>query len=388
MRTLYKNARLIDANTDHPGSIFVTGDTIEAVLPPDAAPSCDVTIDAGGLCLSPALVDLHCHLRDPGYPQKETMETGMKAALSGGYGTLVAMANTLPVCDTVQRVEENHRKAESLGLCRLIQSAAAGIALKDEQPTDYAALSRVTKVLTNDGNTIFSDGFMRQLLEASRRYGFIISTHCQPERKTIARDLSLLRQTGGHLHVGHISTKESVEMIRRAKAEGLPVTCEVTPHHLFGWDFDYKVNPPLRTHEDVLALIEGIKDGTVDCLSTDHAPHTPEDKAKGMAGISNIEYALQVFLQVFYENNIPLTRLLQMATTAPAAILGVQPPLLRAGSRADIILYDPDIPAVIDPDAMRSRSHNTPFGGRQVRGRVYKTILGGTLRYEYGKADC
>ncbi|MDD3921422.1 MAG: amidohydrolase family protein, partial [Eubacteriales bacterium] len=136
------------------------------------------------------------------------------------------------------------------------------------------------------------------------------------------------------------------------------------------------------------ALIEGIKDGTVDCLSTDHAPHTPEDKAKGMAGISNIEYALQVFLQVFYENNIPLTRLLQMATTAPAAILGVQPPLLRAGSRADIILYDPDIPAVIDPDAMRSRSHNTPFGGRQVRGRVYKTILGGTLRYEYGKADC
>lgn len=388
MRVLYENARLIDADTDTLGCLVTDGAAISAVLPANSHADHDRRVNAAGLCLSPALIDLHCHLRDPGYPQKETMETGMRAALSGGYGTLVAMANTKPVCDTAALVTANHQKAKALGLCNLIQAAAAGIGLTDETPADYAALSRVTNVITNDGNTIYDDGFMRQLLLASREYGFVISTHCQPERSTIARDLALLKETGGRLHVGHISTKQSVEMIRAAKERGLPVTCEVTPHHLFGWDSDYRVNPPLRSREDVLALIAGIKDGTVDCLSTDHAPHTPEDKKQGMAGISNIEHALQIFLTVFAQNDIPLTRLMEMATKDPASILGLPVPLLQAGCPADLILYDPCTPSKLDPDAMRSRSHNTPFSGRAVQGRVLQTILGGTLRYEYGTTGC
>jgi dihydroorotase len=158
-------------------------------------------------------------------------------------------------------------KAASLHLCRLTQAAAAGSQLNDETPTDRAALSRVTKLVSNDGKTILSDEFMRQLLLDSARYGFVISTHCQPERATVARDIALLREVGGNLHVGHISRAETVDMIRAAKAEGLPITCEVTPHHLIGFDSDYKVNPPLRTKRDTLALIEGILDGTIDCLS-------------------------------------------------------------------------------------------------------------------------
>jgi dihydroorotase len=238
--------------------------------------------------------------------------------------------------------------------------------------------------VSNDGKTILSDEFMRQLLIDSARYGFVISTHCQPERATVARDIALLREVGGNLHVGHISRAETVGMIRAAKAEGLAITCEVTPHHLIGCDSDYKVNPPLRTKRDTLALIEGIVDGTIDCLATDHAPHTAADKATGAAGISNIEYAMQVFLKVFSENNIPLTRLSEMASLAPAKRLGRTAGLLQAGYPADITILSADEESFIHQEQMLSRSHNTPFDGWRVRGRVQTTIVGGETRYQYG----
>ena len=279
MITLYRNARLIDATGDRYGDLCVEDGIITGCFPLSWGRA-DNVVDMRRSVIMPAFIDLHCHLRDPGYPQKETMETGMRAALKGGYAHLIAMANTNPVIATPALVEENHSKAARLKLCALTQAAAAGEELGDSTPTDRAALSRVTKVLSNDGKTIFSDDFMRQLLLDSTKYGFLISTHCQPERKIVERDINLLREVGGNLHIGHISRAETVAMVRNAKAEGLKLTCEVTPHHLFGWDNDYKVNPPLRTRADVDALIEGIKDGTIDCLSTDHAPHTPEDKAK------------------------------------------------------------------------------------------------------------
>ena len=278
MITLYRNAHLIDATGDRFGDLCVEDGVITGCFPLSWGRA-DRIVDMRRSVIMPAFIDLHCHLRDPGYPQKETMETGMRAALKGGYARLIAMANTNPVIATPALVEENHKKANFLRLCRLTQAAAAGEALDDSTPTDRAALSRVTKVLSNDGKTIFSDSFMRQLLLDSTKYGFLISTHCQPERKIVERDIDLLREVGGNLHIGHISRAETVDMVRKAKAEGLTLTCEVTPHHLFGWDSDYKVNPPLRTRADVEALIAGIKDGTIDCLATDHAPHTPADKA-------------------------------------------------------------------------------------------------------------
>ena len=385
MITLYRNARLIDANGDRYGDLCIEDGVITA-----CAPLCwqraDRIIDMRRNALMPAFIDLHCHLRDPGYPEKETMETGMRAALKGGYAHLIAMANTNPVMATTELVTENHEKAKHLRLCRLTQAAAAGEALGDEQATDRANLSRVTKVLSNDGKTIFSDDFMRQLLLDSTKYGFLISTHCQPERKIVERDLALLREVGGNLHIGHISRAETVDMVRRAKAEGLQLTCEVTPHHLFGWDSDYKVNPPLRTRADVDALIEGIQDGTIDCLATDHAPHTPADKANGMAGISNIEHAFQIYLKVFQENNIPLTRLSEMLSHNPAKRLGIKAGLFLPGYAADVTALSVEEESEIDTLAMISRSHNTPFHGRKVMGRVLRTIIEGETRYEYSTA--
>jgi len=385
MVTRYANARLIDASGERFGELCTENGVIRACGQGIGLP-CDETVDLGGRALMPAFIDLHCHLRDPGYPQKETMETGMRAALKGGYATLCAMANTNPVCAAPEQVLANHEKAKKLRLCRLMQSAAAGENLDDQIPTDYAALSRVTGMLTNDGKTIFSDDFMRNLLIASKEYGFLVSTHCQPEKKTVARDIALLREVGGNLHVGHISCRETAEMIRAAKRGGLRLTCEVTPHHLFGHDDDSRVNPPLRTKSDVEALIEGIKDGTVDCLSTDHAPHTAADKAVGMAGISNIEYAAQVFMKVFYDNGIPLTKLSELASRNPAKRLGKETGLLAAGYPADLAIIEPEGEYTIRQEAMISRSNNTPFDGRAVRGRVTRTIVEGETRYDHGQA--
>ncbi len=385
MITLYRNARLIDAQGERYGDLCIEDGIITA-----CAPLCwqkaDRVIDMRRNALMPAFIDLHCHLRDPGCPEKETMETGMRAALKGGYAHLIAMANTNPVMATPAMVQENHDKANHLRLCKLTQAAAAGESLDDETPTDRAELSKVTKVLSNDGKTIFSDDFMRQLLLDSTKHGFLISTHCQPERKIVERDINLLREVGGNLHIGHISRAETVDMVRRAKAEGLQLTCEVTPHHLFGWDNDYKVNPPLRTHADVDALIEGIKDGTIDCLATDHAPHTPADKASGMAGISNIEHAFQIYLKVFQEHNIPLTRLSEMLSLAPAKRLGIKAGLFLPGYAANVTALSVEEESEIDTMQMISRSHNTPFHGRKVMGRVLRTVIDGETRYEYSTA--
>ncbi len=381
----YENARLIDASGERFGALTTQGGVIRSVGVASNGP-CDVRVDLEGRALMPALIDLHCHLRDPGYPHKETMRTGMRAALKGGYAMLCAMANTNPVCSTPELVRANHGKAEKLRLCRLMQSAAAGENLDDAVPTDYAALSKETGMLTNDGKTIFSDEFMRNLLLASKRYGLIVSTHCQPERKIVARDIDLLRETGGNLHIGHISCAQTAEMIRAAKKEGLKLTCEVTPHHLFGFDDPYRVNPPLRAKADVEALIEAVRDGTVDCLSTDHAPHTEQDKAAGMAGISNIEHAAQIFMKVFYDNGIPLSRLSELASLNPARRLGRRAGLLAPGFSADLAVVEPEGEYAIRRADMISLSHNTPFEGRLVRGRVVRTIVEGETRYDHGQA--
>jgi len=376
------NARVLDANGEYRGTVYIENGSIIYAGEKEPRLMYHSEVDAEGLTLMPAFVDLHCHLRDPGYPQKETMETGMKAALKGGYAALCAMANTLPVTETPKQVEANHAKAKELNLCDLYQAAAAGEGLNDEVKTNWAELARVTPMITNDGKTIFSDDFMEELMKASTEHGFIISTHCQPERQIVKRDIELLKKVSGNLHVGHISHRETLDMIKQAKAEGLKLSCEVTPHHLIGYDLDYKVNPPIRAKEDTQALIQGIKEGVIDCLSTDHAPHTPEDKAKGMAGISNIEYAFGAYWQVFSENNIPLTRLSQMASATPCKMLGRNAGLIKEGMRADLILVDTEWTGVVCKDEMISRSNNTPFEGYPLRGRIVKTIVEGEVRYE------
>lgn len=380
----YINAYITDSAGSYLGCVYTDEQLITYAGEQDPHIPCSRIIDVEGHALMPAFIDLHTHLRDPGYTYKETLETGMKAALKGGYATLCAMANTNPACTTAEMVEANHARAKALKLTRLYQCAAAGLDLKDEIPTARRALSLVTPIITNDGLTINSDAFMRQLLIDSAKYGFIISTHCQPERKTVARDIELLAEVGGNLHIGHISRTETVEMVREAKAQGIKLTCEVTPHHLFAHDIDYKVNPPIRTASDVAALIRGIKQGVIDCLSTDHAPHSEEDKARGMAGIDNIEHAAQIFMKVFYDNQIPLTTLSRMASLNPAALLKLNAGLIKAGCIADIVLVDINKQTLIDKTKMISKSRNTPFHGCEVRGEVLATIVGGEIRYDNG----
>ncbi|MBQ9833510.1 MAG: dihydroorotase [Clostridia bacterium] len=374
----FKNATIIDADGIRSGDVHVENGIITDTEQENI-------IDCAGLVVMPALVDLHTHLRDPGYPQKETMESGMRAALKGGFATLCAMANTMPVCSTPKLVTKNHEKAAELSLCRLYQCGALGIDIKDITATDREALSTVTPMLSNDGNTIFSDAFMEQALIDSKKYGFVISTHCQPEADIVRRDIELLRKHGGNLHVGHISLKETLDMIIKARNEGLSITCEVTPHHLFDFDNPYKVNPPMRTKEDVLALIEGVKSGMIDCLATDHAPHTVEDKAAGMAGISNIEYALSVWIHVFTENDIPLSTLSRMASYNSARRIGLSDRLIKSGCIADITVVDTNKVYTIETQDMISRSHNTPFAGRKVRGKVKLTMVEGEIRYVDGQ---
>lgn len=393
MRTKYYNARLIDASTDCPGAIIVNGSVIEQVLTGEGAliaQDCDSLVDCHGLAIMPAFIDMHCHLRDPGYPKKETMETGMRAALKGGYSMLCAMANTLPITDNVDAVKANLNKASELKLTRLIQAAALGADLLDNTPTDYSEIGRVTPMLSNDGKNINSDEFMEQALFASSTHDFIISTHCEPEHETVFRDVGLLAKVGGNLHVGHISEKMTLDIIADAKARGLKLSAEVTPHHLFGYDMDYKVNPPIAKKADVDALIGGIKAGIIDCLSTDHAPHTQEDKQNGAPGISNIEYAIGIFVQVFYNNGIALTTLSKMLSYNPASLLlahkcmaGKTPMgLLKPGYAADLVLLDTDYEYELNSSKLISRSRNTPFIGRNLRGRVQKTIVEGECRYE------
>jgi len=390
-RVKYYNANVVDFRGNYPGVVYTEGPVIAYAGADDPMLPHDRAVDVGGMALMPAFIDLHCHLRDPGYPQKETLETGMKAALAGGYATLVAMANTSPVIEAPALVEENHRRAGELRLCRLIQAAAAGKGLNDGEATAWEALSNVTPVLTNDGKNIGSDVFMEKLLRFARERGVVVSTHAEPEAEITRRDIAIMKKLwaespGGFcpLHVGHISLAETAALIRKAQRDGLPVTSEITPHHLIGWDMDYRVNPPLRTKADAEALIEAIREGTANYLATDHAPHTPDDKAAGMAGISGIEFAFGIYWHVFHANNIPLTRLSEMASFRPAERLGLKSGLIEAGWPADLVIIDPDWTGAIDPETMVSRSHNTPFKGYPLRGKVLKTIVEGELRYDHG----
>ncbi|MDD4291671.1 MAG: amidohydrolase family protein [Clostridia bacterium] len=385
MRVKLKNANIIDSFQCTFGDVTINGGMIEHCKSRNEA--CDYEVDLHGLALLPAFADTHCHLRDPGQTYKEDMESGMRAALRGGYTCVCAMANTSPVISTAEAVRANLEKAKELKLCKLVQACAAGENLKDIDFVDFATASAATRVMSNDGNTIFSDAFMRGLLEASAKYDFVISTHCVPETEIVKRDLKLLAEVGGNLHIGHISLASTLDEIKRAKDSGLAFTCEVTAHHLFGYECDYKVNPSLATARDVAALIEGTREGYIDCLCTDHAPHSSEDKQKGMAGISGIEYAFSIFNKVFAENGISTRTLCRMLSLNPRKVLKMSGGKIEQGNVADLVAVDLTRANCINAAQMTSRSHNTPFDGRQTLGEVVFTMSDGIIKFSDGELD-
>lgn len=386
MRRLITNVEIVDSNGRRPGKVLIEDSRIKKVYKEKGMvkSSFDQEIDGRGLILMPGFIDMHCHLREPGFEYKETIESGMKAALKGGYTSLVAMANTNPIMDSAELIKENLDKSEALNLCQLIQVSALTKSFGDQELVDVKNIRPLTPVFSNDGVSVFSEKLMIAGLKASIEENFTLLTHCQPETELVKRDLKLLEEYGGHLHICHISKKDTLDLIRLAKAKGLDVTCEVTPHHLFASGMDYKVNPSFRTYPDRRALIEGIKDGIVDMCGTDHAPHTQEDKTKGALGINNFEMAFSMYYTVFKQNDIGIEKLSEMLSLKPASRLGIKAGLIKENYPADLVLVDLNWSGKIDPKTFISKSKNNPFGNETLSGQIKMTIVGGGVKYDNG----
>lgn len=378
---IINNVHIIDAKKNIYGNVLIKDGIIQELNVP--LNNEEIIIDGRGYALMPSFVDMHCHLRDPGYTHKEDMATGMNAALKGGYTHVVAMANTNPIIDNGKMLKKNMSKSRKLDLCDLTQVCAVTKKF-NEEPVDYKKLSSITSVFSNDGTTIINEKIMQSALEASKQFDFFIASHCEPEEEIVKRDMEILKKIGGNNHVCHISKKETVELIRRAKEDGLSVTCEVTPHHLFARDIEYKVNPPIGIKADQEALITAVKEGIIDICATDHAPHTPEDKKGGAPGIDNIEVAFSMYWKVFSENNISINRLSEMISLKPSLMLGLNGGEISQGKEANLVLVDLNYAHVINVNDFVSKSNNNPFHNHEIKGKVLLTMKRGVIKYDDG----
>jgi dihydroorotase len=391
----------------------------------DAGPA-DEVIDAAGLVALPGLVDLHTHLREPGREDAETVETGSRAAAAGGYTAVCAMANTSPVADTAGVVEQVWRLGREAGLVDVQPIGAVTVGLGGRQLAELGAMATSAarvRIFSDDGHCVADPRLMRRALEYVKAFDGIIAQHAEEPRLTegaqmhegevstrlgltgwpavaeeaiIARDVLLAEHVGSRLHVCHVSTAGSVEILRQAKARGVRVTAEVTPHHLLltdelatSYDPVYKVNPPLRTRADVLALRQALIDGVIDVVATDHAPHAVEDKecewAYARPGMVGLETALPVVLSVLGDQ---WELIADRMSRAPARIAGLADHggVLAPGAPATFTLVDPAARRVVDPAEMASRSRNTPYAGTTLPGRIVATFLRGEPTVLDGKA--
>ena len=382
----------------------------------------DLEIDATGLLVTPALIDPHAHLRSPGAEEKESLETGLQAAVAGGYGSVVCMPNTSPVIDTPEVVRALLERADQIGLARLLPAAAVTQGQQGKLLSNAAALKSAGAVmLTDDGRTNEDAGLLRRALIYAGALGLVVSVHAEDaslrgdgvmneglvsetlglpgnpvvaEAARIARDLEIVAATNGRLHVQHLSSARGLELVRAAKARGVRVTCEVGPHHLTLTDsalesFDalYKVAPPLRLKSDCDALLQGILDGTVDCIGTDHAPHTSAEKERDLLeapfGIANIELCFPLLYTRFvHTGKLELTRLVELMTAGPARLLDLPIPSLEVGAVADVALFDIGTERRVDPSAFKSKARfGSPWAGEALRGWAAVTIVGGRVVY-------
>jgi dihydroorotase len=401
------------------GKISQAGTGCGRSLPEDC-----VVLDAEGMIVCPGFIDIHCHLRQPGYEDKETIATGTCAAANGGFTTVCCMPNTEPPIDAKATVEYVIKLAATEGAVRVLPVGCVTRGRAGIELADLGELSISGAVaFSDDGNPVADSSLMHRALEYSRDSGLPIIDHCEDlnisrdgvmnegelademqlkgippsaEDTAVARDIELARSTGGRLHIAHVSTAGSVELIRNAKAEGIPITAEVTPHHLTltqdiveHHNTNAKVNPPLRTAEDVSALVAGLKEGVIDAIATDHAPYTAEDKLcdfnNAAFGISGLETALGSLMDLVHRGEIELTTLVSKLTYEPALFLR-RPDLgtLKPGVQADVVVFDPKAEWIVNPDEFVSKGRNTPLTGKVLTGRVMLTLFRGTIVYR----DC
>ncbi len=384
-------------------------------------------LDCEGLVLAPGLVDMHTHLREPGFEQKETIETGCRAAALGGYTAVAPMANTDPVADHAGVISEVKQLAERAGLCRVFPVGAVTKGLEGESLAEMGEMVAAgVRLFSDDHNCVPSARILRNALTYAKAFeDVVIADHCEDpslvagghmnegyisyslglsgrpaeaEEVIVARDLAMARLTGGRLHLCHLSSARGVELVRRAKAEGLRVTAEVTPHHLvftdddlLSYDTNFKVNPPLRSPEDREALRAAVADGTIDAIATDHAPHAVEEKEaefdQSPPGTIGLETALAAVLsELVAPGLMPLNRAIEAMSTVPARILGaVGHGQMEPGRPANLVVFDPHAEWTVEPP-FASRARNSAFLGRTLRGRVVHTMLAGELTVVNGKA--
>lgn len=415
---LLRGGTVVDSTGSRLADVLVKGEVVVAVEAPgqsSEAPPGALALDAEGCAVAPGLVDLHAHLREPGMEEAETIETGSRAAALGGYTAVVAMPNTQPAADCAAVIRQVLELAKS-ACCDVRPAGAITVGREGKVLAPMAEMAAMgVRVFTDDGTGVQSAALMRRALEYATALGAVIADHCEDaslagngcmnegqvssllgllgrpavsEEVMVLRDIALARLTGGRLHLLHVTTADALQAVRLAKAAGVPVTAEVTPHHLAlteealrGYETVYKVNPPLRTLRDVVALRGALSEGTVDAIATDHAPHPPEAKDTSICdaapGVVGLETALSVCLT---ELQLPLGTVLALMSWSPAKIAGLHPahggPIV-AGAPANLCVVDLAKEWVVRPEQMASRSRNTPFAGRRLKGKVRHTLLAG-----------
>jgi len=422
---LIRNGRVVDpaSGTDGGLDVLIVDDRIADVRAGIRAEAAR-TIDASGLVVAPGFIDMHVHLREPGFEEKETIRTGSRAAARGGFTTVCCMPNTNPVNDSLFVLESIRAEARKSAVINVLPIAAVTRGLKGTELTDMAALFRAGAIaFSDDGRPIGDALIMRRALEASRSLGTLVIDHCEDkglsadgnmhegrysrlcglkgipaaaEEVMVVRDIRLAEMTGARVHIAHLSVKGAVRAVEEAKKRGVQVTAEATPHHVLltdalleRQDTNFKMNPPLRSAEDVEALVEAVKNGVIDAIATDHAPHTVQDKeaafAKAPFGVVGLETAVSLLLDRFVRGNIiSLRRFIELLSTNPARLLGLtNKGRLTVGADADITLLDLGAETVVDRDKFESKSRNSPFHGWKLKGAAVMTVVGGKVVFPF-----